>query len=136
MPPGGTGPKPARRRLRRRIVRERRVCPRFAENEFADLTRAAAHSSMTVGGYVAEAALAAARADNPEAAVADHRRAVRELMTANTRLAAIGNNLNQLARHLNSGGALPARSVTLRLLDRVRDAIENVDDTVDAVLRR
>src|SRR5690606_30625331 len=108
---------PARRRLRQPEQREHRVCPRFSTSEYAALQQAAAASRMTTGGYLAEAGIAAARAENPEAAVADYRRAVQELMASNRQAAALGNNLNQLARHLNTtDGPLPEREVIHSLL--------------------
>ncbi|WP_308416900.1 plasmid mobilization relaxosome protein MobC [Streptomyces sp. AJS327] len=125
-----------RRRLRQPAQRDKRVCPRFSADEYAELHQAASASRMTVGGYLAEAGLAAARAENPEAAVADYRRAVRELMASNRQAAAVGNNLNQLARHLNSDQALPEREAVHRLLARVQDVLDEVDYAVEYLVRR
>jgi uncharacterized protein (DUF1778 family) len=128
---------PARfRRLRQPALRDHRVHPRFSDTEYDLLQRAATHCSMTLGGYTAEAALAAARAENPEAAIADYRRLVKELMAANRQLAAIGNNLNQLARHLNTGGTFPEQTAVQCLLTYVEAAIGRADDAVDHVIRR
>lgn len=103
----------------------------------SDLERAAAACRMTPGGYVAEAGLAAAHADDPEAAVADYRRAVRELMEANRQTAAIGNNLNQLTRHLNAtDGPWPEPAAVHSLLTRVQDALDHIDEVVDRLVRR
>ncbi|MFI0951982.1 plasmid mobilization protein [Streptomyces sp. NPDC021086] len=96
-----------RRRLRQTRLRERRIHPRYSDREFADLQHAAALSGMAIGGYVAEASLAAARAEDPTSAVADYRSMVKALMAANRQLGGVGNNLNQLAWHLNKDGPWP-----------------------------
>ncbi|WP_244502570.1 plasmid mobilization relaxosome protein MobC [Streptomyces oceani] len=127
---------PPRRRLRQPAQRDKRACPRFSASEYADLQQAAGVCRMTVGGYLAEAGLAAARAESPEAAVADYRRAVQELMASNRQAAAVGNNLNQLARHLNSEQALPEREVVRGLLARVQDVLDEVDQAVEYLVRR
>ncbi|MEI5135187.1 hypothetical protein RB199_27100 [Streptomyces libani] len=68
--------------------------PRYSDNEFGLVQKAAELSHMALGGYVAESSLAAARSDAPTAAVADYRAAVKTLMDANRQLAMVGNNLN------------------------------------------
>lgn len=119
-----------RRRLRDKQLRERRVHPRYNDYEFALVQKAAALSRMQPGGYVAECALAAARADDPTAAVADYRALVQTLMAANRQLGGIGNNLNQLTWHLNKDGAWPHPNTVQRLLDRVEASIAEVDTAV------
>ena len=119
-----------RRRLRDKQLREHRVHPRYNENEIALVKNAAALSRMQPGGYVAECALAAARADDPTAAVADYRAMVQTLMAANRQLGGIGNNLNQLTWHLNKDGAWPHPDTVQRLLDRVEASIAEVDTAV------
>ncbi|MEU9247616.1 MobC family plasmid mobilization relaxosome protein [Streptomyces sp. NPDC048385] len=119
-----------RRRLRDKQLREHRVHPRYNDDEFALVQKAAALSRMQPGGYVAECALAAARADDPTAAVADYRAMVKALMTANRQLGGIGNNLNQLTWHLNKDGAWPHSDTVQRLLDRVEASIAEVDTAV------
>ncbi|MFE6397500.1 plasmid mobilization relaxosome protein MobC [Streptomyces alboflavus] len=94
---------------------------------------AAALSRMKPGGYVAECALAAARADDPTAAVADYRTLVKTLMAANGQLGKVGSNLNQLTRHLHQDGAWPHPDTVQRLLDRVEVSIANLDTAVDQI---
>lgn len=130
---GATQTPTPRRRLRETTLRERRVHPRYSDDEFALLAKAADLSRMQVGGYVAEASLAGARAEDPTAAVADYRAMVKALMAANSQLAKIGNNLNQLAWHLNKDGAWPAPDIVWRLLDRVEASITDVDVAVAQV---
>ncbi|MEU5623022.1 plasmid mobilization protein [Streptomyces tendae] len=118
------------RRLRDKQLRERRVHPRYNDDEFALVQKAAALSRMQTGGYVAECALAAARANDPTAAVADYRAMVKALMAANRQLGGIGNNLNQLTWHLNKDGAWPHPDTVQRLLERVEASIAEVDTAV------
>ncbi|WP_435600187.1 plasmid mobilization protein [Streptomyces sp. C10-9-1] len=127
-------PRAPRRRLRQPTLREKRVHPRYNDTEFALLTAAAHLSRMPVGGYVAEASLAAARSDDPTAAVADYRTMVQTLMAANRQLGLIGNNLNQLTWHLHKDGAWPAQDIVVRLLDRIEASVEDVDAAVAHVV--
>ncbi|MFD4786158.1 plasmid mobilization relaxosome protein MobC [Streptomyces sp. NPDC058459] len=125
-------PKP-QRRLRQPRLRERRVHPRYSDSEFTDLAHAAALSRMQIGGYVAEASLAAARAEDPTAAIADYRAMVKALMAANRQLGGLGNNLNQLTWHLHKDGAWPEPDVVHRLLARVEASIGGVDTAIAQV---
>lgn len=120
----------SRRRLRDKQLRERRVHPRYNDDEFDLVQKAAALSRMKPGGYVAECALAAARAEDPTAAVADYRAMVKALMAANGQLGKVGSNLNQLTRHLNQDGAWPHPDTVQRLLDRVEASIAGLDIAV------
>ncbi|MER5943299.1 plasmid mobilization relaxosome protein MobC [Streptomyces sp. NPDC001928] len=122
-----------RRRLRDKQLRERRVHPRYNEDEFALVKNAAALSDMALGGYVAECSLAAARTDDPTAAVADYRAMVKALMAANGQLGMIGNNLNQLTWHLNKDGAWPHPEIVQRLLARVEASIAELDTAIAQV---
>ncbi|MFE2595999.1 plasmid mobilization relaxosome protein MobC [Streptomyces sp. NPDC059396] len=123
-----------RRRLRQSTLRPYRVCPRFSEAEWTAVQEAADAAGLAPGGYTAAATLAAAASTNPTAAVADYRRGVQELMESNRQLAAVGNNLNQVAHFLNSGGR-PAGDLR-KLLHRVDMALAGVDDAVAWLVRR
>ncbi|WP_461020362.1 plasmid mobilization relaxosome protein MobC [Streptomyces daliensis] len=139
MPVEGAGPvdaEPPRRRLRQPALRDRRICPRYSAGEYAELEQAADACRMTPGGYLAEAGLAAARSDNPQAAVADYRHAVRQVMAAQRQVAAIGNNLNQLTRHLNNDQPLPEAEVVHRLLAQVHEVLDGMDQAVEHLTRR
>src|SRR5690606_41576651 len=111
------------------------VLPRvFPPSAPAAIYRLSLHDALPIcmkpGGYVAECALAAARADDPTAAVADYRAMVKALMAANGQLGKIGNNLNQLARHLNQDGAWPHPDTVQRLLESVEASIAGLDIAV------
>ncbi|MBM9508031.1 plasmid mobilization relaxosome protein MobC [Streptomyces sp. KK5PA1] len=123
-----------RRRPRQSALRPRRVCPRFSEDEWAAVQQAAHATGLAPGGFAAAATLAAATSTNPTAAVADYRRGVQELMESNRQLAAVGNNLNQVAHFLNAGGE-PAIDLR-RLLHRIDTAIGAVDNAVARLVRR
>ncbi|MFD5036682.1 plasmid mobilization relaxosome protein MobC [Streptomyces sp. NPDC058378] len=131
---GGDITSPPRRRLRQQRLRDRRVHPRYSDSEFGDLKRAADISRMQIGGYVAEASIAAARAEDATAAVADYRAMVKALMAANRQLGSAGNNLNQLTWHLNKDGAWPQPDAVHRLLLRVEAAVAAVDTAVAQVV--
>ncbi|OKJ19179.1 mobilization protein [Streptomyces sp. CB00316] len=121
------------RRLREPTLREKRVHPRYSHAEFTLLATAADLSQMPVGGYVAETSLAAARSDDPTAAVADYRAMVKALMAANGQLAKIGNNLNQLTRFLNQDAPWPEADLVWRLLRHIEASITDVDMAVAQV---
>ncbi|SHN14713.1 mobilisation protein (MobC) [Streptomyces yunnanensis] len=122
-----------RRRLRDQQLREHRFHPRYNDDEFDLVRKAADLSHMAPGGYVAESSLAAARADDPTAAVADYRAMVKALMAANGQLGKVGNNLNQLTWHLNKDGAWSQPELVQRLLERVEASIAEVDAAVARV---
>ncbi|WP_257155744.1 MobC family plasmid mobilization relaxosome protein [Streptomyces sp. Ru87] len=69
------------------------------------MQRAAEAAGMKTAGFLADAAVAVAQAQGgPKTWLLDQRGRVEELMAASAQLARVGNNLNQVARVLNSGG--------------------------------
>ncbi|WP_370105584.1 MobC family plasmid mobilization relaxosome protein [Streptacidiphilus sp. BW17] len=124
------------RRRRPRHSSQRRTCTslRFSEAEWTVVQEAADAADLAPGGFAAAATLAAATSANPTAAVADYRRGVQELMESNRQLAAVGNNLNQVAHHLNAGGH--AGADLRQLLHRVDAALGSVDAAVAWLVRR
>ncbi|MEW5530579.1 plasmid mobilization relaxosome protein MobC [Streptomyces virginiae] len=94
-----------RPRLRQHEQRDRVRSVRLTRDELDDVRRAAEAVGLKTAGFLADAAVAVARAqDGPKAWLLDQRGLVAELMSASTQLARVGNNLNQIARVLNSGG--------------------------------
>lgn len=122
-----------RRRLRDKQLRERRFHPRYNDDEFGLVKQAAVLSGMAPGGYVAECSLAAARSDDPTAAVADYRAMIKALMAANGKLGQIGNNLNQLTWHLHKDGAWPRPATVQQLLDHVDASVAELDTVIAQV---
>ncbi|SOB82781.1 hypothetical protein [Streptomyces sp. 1331.2] len=79
---GGTPTTSPLHRQYLKIRRRNRCHPVFSDEEWADVQAAASASDLKPGGYAAAVTVAAARSDNPEAAVADIRRLLEELMEA------------------------------------------------------
>ena len=96
------------------------------------MREAAGRASLTVSGYAAEAALAAARGLEAPS-LAPWREALTDLMLLRGQLRRIGSNLNQASRVLNSEGEAPV------WLDRVVELVERrvqaVDDATETVRR-
>jgi hypothetical protein len=123
-----------RRRPRQSAQRRTRTSLRFSDTEWATVRQAAAAAGLATGGFAAAAVLAAATAANPTAAIADYRRGIQELMESNRQLAAVGNNLNQVAHFLNAGGQ-PTTDLR-QLLHHIDTAIDDVDAAVAHLIRR
>jgi uncharacterized protein (DUF1778 family) len=83
-----------------------RANARFSEGEWGEIREAAARAGLTPTGYMAAAALAAARGTVPPVGSLT-RDALAELMAARRALTAFATNVNQAARVLNSGGEEP-----------------------------
>ncbi|MDR6623488.1 plasmid mobilization relaxosome protein MobC [Sinomonas atrocyanea] len=71
-------------------------------------------------------------AENSES-LAERRALASELMAVRRYLAALSNNVNQLARHANATGEFPQEARTA--LDRVRVIAERVNATIDGLGR-
>jgi hypothetical protein len=101
------------------------IASRFNDAEKQALIDAAATCAMTPSGFLAHAALSAARDLTRTAAqVADEREVITELFALRRHLAHIGNNVNQVAKAVNSGAeAHHAEAV----LDAVHRAARRVD---------
>ncbi|WP_329134021.1 MobC family plasmid mobilization relaxosome protein [Streptomyces sp. NBC_01476] len=111
-PEGGPAPRtaPTRTRQRRRTrtrqnKRRPAVSVRLSTTERTEVEGAADHAGASLAKFMAQASLAAAHDINRVAAnLLDLRGTIRELVAARTDLARVGNNINQIARTLNSGG--------------------------------
>nr|WP_009996540.1 plasmid mobilization relaxosome protein MobC [Streptomyces clavuligerus] len=90
---------------------------------------------MTTAGFLADAAVAVARTHGDARLwLTDQRALVEELMTATAQLARAGNNLNQVARVLNSGGHSDAVDQTVGRVQRAAVRVEAA--TVEIARRR
>lgn len=122
----------ARYRLHAQSTRTEQVRLRLTPEELALVREAAGRASLTVSGYAAEAALAAARGLEAPS-LAPWREALTDLMLLRGQLRRIGSNLNQASRVLNSEGEAPV------WLDRVVELVERrvqaVDDATETVRR-
>ncbi|WAU00058.1 plasmid mobilization protein [Streptomyces nigrescens] len=100
---------------------------RLTQDELDTVKRAAESAGLKTAGFIADAAVAVAQAQGSSKAwLLDQRGRVEELMAASAQLARVGNNLNQIARILNSGGHVDgvdeAVARVLRAAVRVEDA--------------
>lgn len=94
-----------RPRLRQSVHRDQVRSVRLTQDELATVKRAAEAVGLKTAGFLADAAVAVAQAQGgPKTWLLDQRGRVEELMAASAQLARAGNNLNQVARVLNSGG--------------------------------
>lgn len=99
-----------------------------AEEE-GELYRRALAQNVSIPRYLVEAALATTPGETATA----KSEALADLFKLHRELAAHGNNLNQIARHVNAEGALPfeLRTELARTLAAVRATAEHIDDAVD-----
>jgi uncharacterized protein (DUF1778 family) len=94
-----------RPRLRQSVHRDQVRSVRLTRDELDTVKRAAEAVGLKTAGFLADAAVAVAQAQGgPKTWLLDQRGRVEELMSASAQLARAGNNLNQVARILNSGG--------------------------------
>jgi hypothetical protein len=135
---------PGRRyRARGESARVRRLTPRFTDEELAAIRAAAEAAQMTLTGFSALAALAAARRQPGRAGPAGDTPVVdadglaemqRELFAARTAVNRAGVNLNQAVAQLNTTGQPP---VWLEhAVDRVARAVAVLDGVVAGIDRR
>jgi hypothetical protein len=119
-----------RRRSRQRVPRPRTVQFSLSEEEFAEVSAAAARSGLARGAFAAEAALATAR--GAQARVwSPLRAALAELMAAAGLVRRVGTNLNQAVARLNATGErgedlVPAAEFCTRVIRRLDAAAEQV----------
>lgn len=119
-----------RERLRAESKRMHQPSCRMNHDEYQLLAHAASVCRMSVAGFLAHAALKAARdLDRTEAEIATRREMVSELFALRRALGPIGNNLNQVATVLNSGADAPHAKAVL-------DAVKRTAERVDAFTQR
>lgn len=145
---GGSQPeeKPVPRRKRRATKNaSRKRSPKFAadkrsyvcsvrlnDEEKHHLAAAAAAARTSLPAFLARSALAAARdPEHAAGAIAGERELISEMFAARRHLGHVGNNLNQLARAINSGDR-PADAH----LDAVLTAVRRATDRVQAATNR
>ncbi|MEU6756373.1 plasmid mobilization relaxosome protein MobC [Streptomyces sp. NPDC046685] len=115
-----------RERLRAENKRMHQPSCRMNDDEYQLLVRAASACRMSVAGFLAHAALKAARdLDRTEAEIATRREVVSELFALRRALGPIGNNLNQVATVLNSGADAPHAKAVLDAVQRTAQRVED-----------
>jgi uncharacterized protein (DUF1778 family) len=129
-------PKPAHVQQRERQYAERKrlrqpSC-RMNDDEYQLLLQAAAACRMSVATFLARAAMKAARdLDRTAAEIATEREVIAELFAVRRQLGYLGNNLNQVAKTLNSGADAPQTAAVLAAVQR---AAARVDTTTSRLL--
>ncbi|WP_435600490.1 hypothetical protein [Streptomyces sp. C10-9-1] len=118
----------ARQRPRQPPEKKRRHLrtTRFNDAECALIVSAAARCNLTVGGFLARAALAAARdLDRTDAEIATERDVLTALFDSRRKLGWAGSNLNQMTKALNTGAdaTTPQLGASLAAVRRAADAV-------------
>lgn len=107
-------------RLARRVVK-------LSAPEDAALSLAAVELGVTVPRLLKESALAASRGET----ATDRRRVLTALNVLTGQLARVGNNLNQIARGLNTDGEL--HGDVRGSLDELRGVLRDVDEVIESL---
>ena len=97
-----------------------------AEEE-GELLRLSKAQRVTIPRLMVEAALSSERSETPT----ERRQAMAEMFTVHRLLAAISNNVNQIAKVANASGELQAETSTT--LDAVRRVAMRLDDAIDGL---
>ncbi|WP_344271899.1 plasmid mobilization protein [Streptomyces hebeiensis] len=130
---GGSKPGQEKKQTDHRVRRQRpRQSPekkrlhqpnaRFNDDEFALIKSAAAQCNLSVAGFLARSALAAARdLDRTSAEIADEREVITALFDSRRRLGWAGSNLNQAVKALNSGAHVPQLEAAVAAVRRAAD---------------
>lgn len=104
---------------------------RLNEQELAIIQAGAEHVGMSVAGFLAYAALAAARDQaRTAAAIATERDVLTALFGVRRQLGWAGSNVNQAAKALNSGVDAPGFADALDDLRRAAQAVQGVADRI------
>ncbi|MGW9287643.1 MobC family plasmid mobilization relaxosome protein [Streptomyces albidoflavus] len=121
-----------RRRSRNPSERARKTTTRLSDTEKAEITDAATQRGVTIARFLATAGLSAARGHTAVHSNDQLDTAIDELAALRTALARIGNNINQIAYVLNSGGHPRADELEhalgalARVLPRIDDAANHL----------
>ncbi|WP_425575738.1 plasmid mobilization protein [Streptomyces gobitricini] len=104
---------------------------RLNEDELAIIQAGADHVGMSVAGFLAYSALAAARDQaRTAAAIATERDVLTALFGVRRQLGWAGSNVNQIAKALNSGADAPHFAAALDDLQRAAQAAQRAADRI------
>jgi hypothetical protein len=123
-----------RRRSRQAVPRPKVVQFSLTEEEFEEVSVAAARSGLARGAFAADVTLAAARGTQSKAG-SPMREALVELIAGAGLVRRVGTNLNQAVARLNATGQrgddlLPAAQFCVRVIRRLDDAAEQLRRSV------
>ncbi|WP_030459448.1 MobC family plasmid mobilization relaxosome protein [Kitasatospora sp. NRRL B-11411] len=124
-----------RRRSREPRERTHKTTTRLSDSEKAEITAAAAQRAVTVARFLAAAALAVARGSTTVHSNDRLDTAIDELAALRTALARIGNNINQIAHHLNAGGQPRSGELAYATTALIR-TLAHIDDAADALVKK
>jgi hypothetical protein len=128
--------RPRHHRAHQRPGRPHRLYLRLSGQEMHLLQAAAAEAGLTVAGFAAKAAVAAASDGDGPGASGDLRELQRELFAARRSVTLFGSNVNQAAAGWNSTGELPEWVVeAVRLCRRAVDRLDEVTAQIHRRLR-
>lgn len=114
-----------RERLRDEKKRVHQPSCRMNDDEYQLLCQAAAVCHMSVAGFLARSALNAARdLERTAADIAGEKEMLQELFALRRHLGQIGNNLNQVAKALNSGADAPQAEAVLAAVQRAAKRVD------------
>ena len=137
----GGGPQPGKTGLKDRAKkgkprsRDKKQRPahsvRLNEQELAVIRSGAEHVGMSVAGFLAHSALAAARDQSrTAAAIATERDILTALFGVRRQLGWAGSNVNQAAKALNSGADAPHFAIALADLRRAAQAVQRAAERI------
>ncbi|MEU6990603.1 MobC family plasmid mobilization relaxosome protein [Streptomyces sp. NPDC046465] len=130
--PVGAKQRSPHRRANLDAQREERVTVRFASHEKQSIQAAKRAEHVTMATYIADATMARVRGEITVAPVRTaYDDAIDELVALRTQIARIGNNVNQIARRLNTGGK--PHPVDTAILHRADRLLATAHDTVRAI---
>ncbi|MEU7581974.1 mobilization protein [Streptomyces sp. NPDC041068] len=133
--PGKTGRKRRTKIKGKARPRDKKQRPaqsvRLSDQEHALIQAGADAVGMSVAGFLAHSALAAARDQSRTAAtIATDRDVLTELFAMRRQLGWAGSNLNQVAKALNSGGDVPHLGEVLADIRHAANAVKEAADRV------
>jgi hypothetical protein len=122
------------RRPRQAVPRPKVVQFSLTEDEYAEVSQAAAWRGLAKGAFAAEATLASARGE-PAQVWSPLREALTEMMTAAGLVRRVGTNLNQAVARLNATGQpgddlVPAAQFCARVIRRLDETAEQLRRTI------
>ncbi|MGN9763091.1 plasmid mobilization relaxosome protein MobC [Streptomyces sp. SD31] len=136
QPPAADNQRPRRVRRREREAggpRQTRVKVSYNDDELTIVRAAAELDSTALASWVGSAALAVAK-ETVVPVSADAKEVVQEVIRARVQLSRIGNNLNQIARVLNSDGTVSDAQLSA-VLGAVEAAIRRSDAATLQLMR-
>ena len=127
-------PEQRRRGRRDDEPRTNRVNLRLGDDELAAVQAGATLAGLTPSSYAARTVVAVAMGTLTPIPTTT-REELAELVDARVALRRVGNNLNQIARTLNSGGDVTAEQLRA-VIERVDQAVRRVDEATVVNMRR